>query len=128
MIRACSTIRAKRNAYRILVGDPDGLRPLGKPRRRWLYITMGLREIGLCGMEWIYLAQDGDQWRAIVNTVMNLQVPLNAWKFLGSCTTGGFSRRAQLHSPQTFVCAMRYLLLRNPRFAAAWRKRVSVGK
>jgi hypothetical protein len=48
-------------------------------------------------MEWIDLAQDRDQWRALVNTVMNLQVPYNVGKFLSNCTTGSFSRRAQLH-------------------------------
>jgi hypothetical protein len=63
----------KRNAYRILVGKPDGKRPLGRPRRRWVdNIKMDLREIG---MDWIDLAQNRDQWRALVNTVMNLQVP-----------------------------------------------------
>jgi hypothetical protein len=65
----------KKNAYRILVGKPEGTRPLGRPRRRWEdNIRMDLREIGWGGMEWIDLAQDTDQWRALVNTVMNLRV------------------------------------------------------
>jgi hypothetical protein len=58
---------AKRNAYRILVGKPEGKRPLGRPRRMWEdNIKMDLREIGWGGMEWIDLAQDRDQWRALV--------------------------------------------------------------
>jgi hypothetical protein len=60
-------------------------------------IKIDLREIGWDGVDWIYLAQDRDQWKAPVDTVMNLRVPYNAGKFLSSCTTGGFSRRAQLH-------------------------------
>jgi hypothetical protein len=65
-------VGVKRNAYRILVGK----RPLGRPRCRWKNnIRMDLREIGWGGMDWIDLAQDRDQWRALVNTVMNLQVP-----------------------------------------------------
>jgi hypothetical protein len=48
-------------------------------------------------MNWIYLAQDRNQWRALLNTVMNLRVPQNAGNFLSDCTIGGFSRRAQLH-------------------------------
>jgi hypothetical protein len=65
-----------RNAYRILVGKPEGKRPLGTPRRRWVdNIKMDLREIGWDGREWIELAQDRDQWRALVNAVMNLRVP-----------------------------------------------------
>jgi transposase len=65
-----------RNAYRILVGKPEGKRPQGRPRRRWVEnIKMGLREIGWDGMVWIDQAQDRDQWRALVNTVMNLWVP-----------------------------------------------------
>jgi hypothetical protein len=88
----------KRNAYRILVGNPGGKRPLGRPRRRWVdNIKMDLREIGWNGRDWIDLAQDRDQWRAYVNAVMNLRVPLNTAKFLSGCTIGGFSRRAQFH-------------------------------
>jgi hypothetical protein len=65
-----------RNAYRILAGKPEGKRPLGRPRRRWVEnIKIDLREIGWDGMHWIDLAQDRDQWRALVNTVMNLRVP-----------------------------------------------------
>jgi hypothetical protein len=58
---------------------------------------MDLREIGLDGVDWIDLVQDRDQWRALVNTVMNLLVPQNAGKFLSTCRIGGSSRRAQLH-------------------------------
>jgi hypothetical protein len=66
----------KSNAYRIFVGKPEGKRPLGRPRRRWVdNIKMDLREIGWDGVDWIDLAQDRDQWRAVVNTVMNLLVP-----------------------------------------------------
>jgi hypothetical protein len=66
----------KRNAYRILVGKPEGKRPLGRPsRRREDNIMMDLREIGWGGMDWIDLAPDRDQWRALVNTVVNLLVP-----------------------------------------------------
>jgi hypothetical protein len=66
----------KMSAYRILVGKPEGMRQLGRPRRRWEdNIKMDLREIGWGGMDWIDLAQDRDQWRALVNTVMNLRVP-----------------------------------------------------
>jgi hypothetical protein len=63
-------MRAKRNLHRILVGYPEGKRPLGRHRRRWvLNIKINLREIGWDGMDWIDLAQDWDQWRTVVNTV-----------------------------------------------------------
>jgi hypothetical protein len=65
-----------RNAYRILVGKPEGKTPLERPRRRWLdNIKMDLRVIGWDGMDWIELAQDRDQWKALVNAAMNLRVP-----------------------------------------------------
>jgi hypothetical protein len=66
----------KRNAYRILVGKPEGERPPGSPRSRWVdNIKMDLREIGWDGVDWIDMSQDGDQWRALVNTVLNHRVP-----------------------------------------------------
>jgi hypothetical protein len=58
---------------------------------------MGLGEIGWDGMHWTDLAQDRDQWRALVDTAMNLWTPQNVWKLLSSCTIGGFSSGAQLH-------------------------------
>jgi hypothetical protein len=64
------------NAYRILVGKPEGKRPLGRPRRRWMdNIKIDLRKIEWDGVDWIDLAPDRDQWRALVNSVMNLRVP-----------------------------------------------------
>jgi hypothetical protein len=65
-----------RNAYRLLMGKPEGKRPLGRPRRRGVdNIKIDLREIGWDGMDWVDLAQDRDQWRALVNTAMNLRTP-----------------------------------------------------
>jgi hypothetical protein len=76
---------AKRNACRVLVGKPEGTRPLGRHRRRWEdNIRTGLGEIRCGGMDWINLALERDQWRALVNTVMNLRVPYNVGKFLSS--------------------------------------------
>jgi hypothetical protein len=66
----------KRNAYRILVGKPEGKRPLGRPRRRWVdNIKMDLRETGWDGVNWTDRTKDGGRWRALVNTVLNLWVP-----------------------------------------------------
>jgi hypothetical protein len=76
MGRACSTNGAKRNSYWILMRKPEGKRPLERIRRVWADNTkMDLREIGWDGLDWIDLAENRDQWRALVNTVMNLWVP-----------------------------------------------------
>jgi hypothetical protein len=65
-----------RGTYRVLVGRSEGKRPLGRPRRRWEdNIKMDLGEIGIDGVNWIQLAQNRVQWRAFVNTVMNLRIP-----------------------------------------------------
>jgi hypothetical protein len=67
----CSTIGEKMNAYRLLAGNPEGKRPLGRPRRRWV----DLGEVGWGDVDCIGLAQDMNRWRALVNSVLNLQVP-----------------------------------------------------
>jgi predicted small integral membrane protein len=66
----------KRNVYRLLAGKPEGKRPLGRPRRRWIdNINIDILEIGFIVVAWIGLAQDRYGWRALVNSVMNLWVP-----------------------------------------------------
>jgi hypothetical protein len=68
--------RVKRNAYRLLVGKPEGKRPLGRPRHMWVdNIRMDLGEVGWGDVGWIGLAKDRNRWRALVNSVLNLQLP-----------------------------------------------------
>jgi hypothetical protein len=69
-------MREGRVVYRVLVGKPEGKRPLGRPRRRWDdNIKLEIEKVGCGGMDWIELAQDRNRWRALVNAVMNLRVP-----------------------------------------------------
>jgi hypothetical protein len=65
----------ERNVYKVLMGKPEGKKPLGRPRHRWEDgIIMDIREIGCGSVEWTQLAQNSDQWQALANTVMNLQI------------------------------------------------------
>jgi len=71
----CSTYGEIGGLYRVLVGKPEGKRPLGRPRRRWeVNIKMDLPEVGCEGMDWLDMAQDTDRWRALVTAVMDLRV------------------------------------------------------
>jgi hypothetical protein len=88
----------KRNAQRLLVGKPEGKRPLGRPRRRWVdNIRMNLAEVGWGDVDWIGLAKDRNRWRALVNSVLNLRVPRNAEKLSSGLTSSGLSVSVQLH-------------------------------
>jgi len=68
-------IGEERGVYRVLLGKPEGRRPLGRPRHRWMDISMDLQEVGCGYMDWIGLAQDRDRWQTLVSVVMNLRVP-----------------------------------------------------
>jgi hypothetical protein len=96
---SCRTNGEKRNAYRLLVGKPEGKRQLGRPRLRWMdNIKIDLGEIGRDGMDWIGLAHDRNKWRALMDSVMNLWFPSNAGIIISiGFTTDGLSSRAQLH-------------------------------
>ena len=76
MGRTRKRMEQSRNAYRVLVGKPEGNRPLGRPRRRWVdSIKMDLREVRCDPGKWIDPAEDRDEWRAYVRAIMNLRVP-----------------------------------------------------
>jgi hypothetical protein len=94
----CSTNGEKSNAYRLLVGKPEGKSPLGRPRRSFLdNIGMDLIEVGWGGVDWIALAKDRNRWRAVMNSVFNLRVPRSAGKLSSGLTSSGLSSTAQLH-------------------------------
>jgi hypothetical protein len=88
----------KRNAYRLLMGKLEGKRPLGRPRHSWVdNIRMDLGEVGWGDVGWIGLGKDRNKWRALVNSVLKLQVPWNAGKLSSGLASGGLSSSAQLH-------------------------------
>ena len=98
----------ERGVYRVLVGKPEGRRPLGT-RRRWVdNIRTDLQEVGCGYMDWIGLAQDRDRWRTLVSAVMYLQVPWNGGNFLTSCKPVSFSRRTLHHGVSNWTWIQGY--------------------
>jgi hypothetical protein len=97
----------RKGVHRVLVGNSEGKRPLGRPRSRWKDIKMYLQEVGCGGMDWIELAQDRDRSRALVNAVMNFWVPQNAGNFLTSCKPVNLSKRTLLHDLQSDITIKR---------------------
>jgi hypothetical protein len=86
------------------VGKPEGRTQLRTPRCGWVdNIKIYIRKIGRCGMNWIDLAQNREQSRALANAVMNLRVPQNFQKFLNSCTISSFPKRAHLHEVSYYL-------------------------
>ena len=98
MGQACGAYKWGEGVYRVLVGKPEGKRPLGRPRRRRVdNIRMDIQEVGCGYMDWIGLAQDRDRWRTLESAVMSLRVPWNVGNFLTSCRPVSFSRRTLHH-------------------------------
>jgi hypothetical protein len=78
---SCSTNGEKKNAHILLVGKPEGKKPLGRPRRRWVdNIRMDLGEVGWGDVDWIGVAKDRNRWRALVNSVLNLRGSMKCWE------------------------------------------------
>ena len=106
---ACGAYAWGEGVYRVLVGKPEGRRPLGRSRRRWVdNIRMDLQDVGCGYMDWIGLAQDRDRWRTLMSAVMNRRVPWNAGNFLTSCKPVSLSRRT-LHHGVSKSCYLLYL-------------------
>jgi hypothetical protein len=104
-----------RNVYNTLVGKPEGKTSLRRPRHRWEdNIKINLMEIGLEGVDWIHLAQNREWWQALVNIVMNLQVPYKVGNFLTERTIS-FSRRTLLHGVSQLV-----QMLKGAHIQTAW--------
>ena len=95
---ACGAYGWGEGVYRVLVGKPEGKRPLGRTRCKWVdNIRMDFQEVGCGYMDWIGLAQDRDSWRTLVSAVMNIRVPWNEGNFLTSCKPVSFPRRTLNH-------------------------------
>ena len=91
----------KRGVYRVLVGKPEGKRPLGRPRRRWVdNIRMDLQEVGCGYVDWIGLAQDRDRWQTLVSV---FGFHKNVGNFLTSCKPVSFSRRTLHHGVSKYA-------------------------
>ena len=105
----------------VFLGKPEGRRPLGRPRRRWVdNIRMDLQEVGCGYMDWSGLAQDRDRWRTLLSAVMNLRVSWNAGNFLTSCKPVSFSRRTLHHEVSKFI------LKENQIFVGSFRTKYSI--
>ena len=103
--------------YRVLLGKPEGKRPLGRSRCRWVdNIRTDLQEVGCGYMDWIGLDQDRDRWRTLVSAVMNLRVPWNAVNFLTSCKPCSFSRRTLHHGESKYRVKQVHLLTDSLQF------------
>ena len=101
---ACGAYGRGVGVYRVLLGKPEGRRPLGRPSCRWVdNIKMDLQEVGCGHMDWIGLAEDRDRWRTLVSAVMNLRVPWNAGNFWTSCKPVSFSRRTLHHGVSKYM-------------------------
>ena len=112
---ACGTYGWGEGVYRVLVGEPEGKKPLGRPRRRWVHnVRMDLPKVGCGYVDWIGLAQDRDRWRTLASAVMNLRVPWNAGNFLTSCKTVSCSRRTLHHGVSIiFYLVSDFIFLQN---------------
>ena len=106
---ACGAYGWGEGVYRVLVGKPEGKRPLGRPKRRWVDI----QEVGCGYMDWIGLAQDRDRWWTLLSGVMNLRAPWNAGNFLTSCKLVIFSRRTLHRGVNKYIYGVHGQLLIN---------------